>query len=52
MSYSQKIDALDMVITVLKEHEKELDRLVGRLEKALSLVEEPDDRELLRRFYE
>lgn len=52
MSYSQKIDALDMVINVLKEHEKALDRLVARLEKALGLVEEPDDRELLRRFYE
>ena len=52
MSDTDKIGALDFVISVLQEHEKALDRIVGRLEKALDRVEDPDDRELLRRFYE
>lgn len=29
---SDKIDVLDLVINLLKEHEKEFDRLVGRME--------------------
>lgn len=52
MSYTEKMDVFDLIITVLKEHEKNLDAIAARLEKALDLVEEPDDRELLRRFYE
>ena len=52
MENVDKIGALDFVISVLKEHEKELDRLVSRLEKAVECAEDPDDRELLRRFYE
>jgi hypothetical protein len=35
MSDSQKINALDLVITVLKEHEKTLDSLIEKLENVL-----------------
>jgi len=52
MSFSEKVDVLDLVISTLKEHEKALDEAVHRLEKALDRVEDPDDRELIRRFYE
>jgi len=52
VSYTEKMDVLDLIITVLKEHEKNLDDIARRLEKALDIVEEPDDRALLRRFYE
>jgi hypothetical protein len=34
-----RIDALDLVINVLKEHEKGLDRLVERLEALVSILE-------------
>jgi len=34
---AQKIDVLDLVINVLREHEKKLDSLVSRLEKAESI---------------
>ena len=32
MSYSDRIDVIDMIISVLKEHEGSLDELVARLE--------------------
>lgn len=35
MSFTQKIDVLDMIIEVLREHEKALDRLVNRMSEAL-----------------
>ena len=33
MSLTSKIDVLDFIIDVLKEHEKRLDELIKRLEK-------------------
>ncbi len=36
MGYTAKIDVLDMVISVLTEHEKTLDSLIARFERALS----------------
>jgi len=36
MSDSEKMNALDFVINVLREHEKNLDALIGRLEEILS----------------
>ena len=51
-SFTEKIDVLDLMITVLKEHEKALDDIVHRFEKALDRAEDPDDIELMRRFYE
>ena len=33
MSFTEKIDTLDLIINVLTEHEKKLDTLVARLEK-------------------
>jgi len=34
MSFTEKIDVLDLLINILKEHEEKLDQLVERLEKA------------------
>jgi len=34
MSLTEKIDVLDLIIAVLREHEEALDDLVYRLEKA------------------
>jgi len=47
MSYTEKIDVLDLLIETLKEHEKALDEIVTRLE----WIYDPaaDQR---RRFYE
>ena len=36
---TQRIDVLDLIIEVLAGHEKELDNLVDRLEKAVSVAE-------------
>ena len=33
MSFTEKIDTLDLLINVLSEHEKKLDTLVARLER-------------------
>jgi hypothetical protein len=35
MGYSQKVDVLDLIIATLKEHEKNLDNLIGRLERVV-----------------
>jgi hypothetical protein len=32
MNYTEKIDVLDLIIEVLKEHEKALDEIVSRLD--------------------
>jgi len=32
MSYTEKVDVLDLLINVIKEHEEKLDKLVERLE--------------------
>ena len=37
VSYTEKIDVLDLLINILQEHEAKLDELVSRLEA----VEEP-----------
>ncbi len=39
MSLTTKMDVLDLVIRCLEEHEKALDDLVDRLEKAVSVAE-------------
>ena len=37
--YTQKIDVLDLLINILKEHERRLDELVGRIERLLKEAE-------------
>ena len=32
MSFTEKIDVLDLLINILKEHEEKLDQLITRLE--------------------
>lgn len=39
MSLTTRMDILDLVITCLKEHEKELDDLINRLTKAVNISE-------------
>ncbi len=53
MSFTEKIDTLDMIIAVLQEHEKNLDGLIHRLENVtLRALKDPDDADQMRRFYE
>ena len=40
MSYTQKIDVMDMIIEILMEHEKKFDELVERLEIVAQRLEE------------
>ncbi len=40
MSFNEKIDVLDMIIGVLRDHEKTLDTQIARLEKLLNRREE------------
>ena len=35
MSYTAKLDVLELLINILKEHERKLDELVGRIERLL-----------------
>jgi len=53
MSYTEKIDVLDMIITILREHEAKIDELVSRLEAAVDKMgaSAPED-ELARGLYE
>lgn len=51
MSYTEKIDVLDLVIETLKEHEKALDTAVHRLETEIDGLRDPEG-DLLRRFHE
>ena len=39
MSFTDKVDVLDLLIKILKEHETELDAKVERLEAAVSRLE-------------
>jgi len=38
--FTAKIDALDFVIDVLKEHEKELDAALSKMEELITRLEE------------
>ena len=52
MSLTEKIDVLDLIINVLKEHEKKLDELIGKLEILIDREGEASERNILNRFYE
>lgn len=39
MSYTEKIDVLDLLIEILQEHEKRIDELVARLELLVDRIE-------------
>jgi len=38
MSFTEKIDVLDLLINVIKEHEEKLDRDISRLEKVVGIA--------------
>jgi len=44
-SFEEKIDVIDLIINVLKDHESKLDELVSRLEGVPSKAERADDSE-------
>ena len=51
MSFTEKIDVLDLIINVLNEHERKMDLLVERLEDIVSVLEShPDFSEALREY--
>jgi len=52
MSFTEKIDVLDLLIQVLRDHEAKLDELVGRLEAQAPQRPKVDDTDQMRRFYE
>ena len=52
MSAIEKIDVLDLIINVLKEHEKKLDELIGKLECLIDRTSEKGELKSLKRFYE
>lgn len=39
MSYNEKIDVLDLILNILKEHEKKLDMLTDRIEAVADRLE-------------
>ena len=50
--FDEKIDVIDLIINVLKDHEKQLDELVARLEEALAAEapkRTPQQQELIER---
>jgi len=53
MSFTDKIDVLDLIINVLNEHEKKMDALVERLELIVDILDgHPDFNEALQEYEE
>ena len=50
MGVKSKLDALDLIINVLIEHEKRLDDIIERLEKNAEAIEEIIKREKISRI--
>jgi len=50
MGVKSKLDALDLIINVLIEHEKRLDDIIERLEKNTEVIEEIIKREKISRI--
>lgn len=51
MSFTEKIDVLDLLINILREHEERLDDLISRFEGAAPPRSLVDDTENMIRFY-
>ena len=51
MSFTEKVDVLDLLIKVLEEHEKMLDELITRLERQVAPARQVDDTENMIRYY-
>ncbi len=52
MGVNSKLDALDLIINVLIEHEKRLHDLIQRLEKNTEIIEEIIKREKISQIIE
>jgi len=44
MSFTEKIDVMDLIINVLREHEEKLDKTVERFEKLVERLEKAIER--------
>ena len=51
MSFTEKVDVLDLLIKILEEHEKRLDELVSKLERLAPATRNDPEREIIGRAY-
>jgi len=51
MSFTEKVDVLDLLVNILQEHERRLDELVARLEALAPATRTDPMRDQLRRAY-
>ena len=51
MSFTEKVDVLDLLIKILEEHEKRLDQLVSRLEHLAPATRDDPERDIIGRAY-
>jgi len=47
MSFTEKVDVLDLIINILQEHEQKLDELVTRLEALVPEPKKDPEREII-----
>jgi len=52
MSFTEKIDVLDLIIKVLEEHEAKLDALITELESLIPERRELDDVKRMLKFHD
>jgi len=51
MSFTEKVDVLDLLVNILREHEEKLDELVSRLEHLAPATRTDPEREIIGRAY-
>jgi len=51
MSFTEKVDVLDLLIKILEEHEKRLDQLIARLERVAPATKDDPERDIIGRAY-
>ena len=51
MSFTEKVDVLDLLVNILREHEEKLDELVSRLEALAPAPRTDPARDVISRAY-
>lgn len=51
MSYTEKVDVLDLLVNILREHEEKLDELVSRLEALAPATRTDPERDVISRAF-
>jgi len=51
MSFTEKVDVLDLLVNILREHEEKLDELVSRLEHLAPATGNDPERDMIGRAY-